>query len=75
MNSIVVSKSCSHPQLLLSNSPRVPPQEEWDQGQWELIGELLDEVTPILVLSHCNDCRSRVDRLSTDEPVSKPQVA
>src|SRR5947209_5555268 len=31
----------------------MPAQEEWDQGQWEVIGELLDEVKPHLEPTDC----------------------
>jgi hypothetical protein len=31
----------------------MPQQEEWDQGQWEIVGRLFDQVSPLLTHSVC----------------------
>src|SRR5713226_6476335 len=46
----------------------MPQQEEWDQGQWELVGELLDEVSQHL---EPTDCTLIADRGLAGSPLVK----
>src|SRR5258708_25693171 len=46
----------------------MPNQEKWDQGQWELVGELLDEVKAHL---EPTDCTLLADRGLAGAPLVK----
>jgi len=46
----------------------MPSQEQWDQGQWELVGELLDEVSQHL---EPTDCTLIADRGLAGSPLVK----
>jgi hypothetical protein len=46
----------------------MPNQEKWEQGQWELIGELLDQITPHL---EPTDCTLIADRGLAGAPLVK----
>jgi hypothetical protein len=46
----------------------MPNQEKWEQGQWELVGELLDQITPHL---EPTDCTLIADRGLAGAPLVK----
>jgi hypothetical protein len=46
----------------------MPNQEKWEQGQWELVGQLLDQITPYL---EPTDCTLIADRGLAGAPLVK----